>query len=221
MKNKILQIFIVLFSLWSFGQTGKEIIEKNIEKSGGLTAWKLLSSIQLKGNVTLSLTEEFPIEIQQSRPYYTKTSIFINGQKRTIEGYDGKQGYEMNYAQNQLVESPKYKAESFDNDFIDFENKGFKINYLGKENVNGKDTYKVELIKNVNTTFYYFDTETYMLLKEEKNDEILHYSDYRKVGKLLFPFKIEGSNPAQKSDYVMIFNEIKTNIAFPKNTFKF
>lgn len=221
MIKKISLFFLLFLTLSVFGQTGKEIIDKNIEKSGGLRAWKLLNTVQLKGNVALSLTEEFPIEIHQARPNLTKTSIWVNNQKRTIEGYDGKNGYQMDYSQNKLVINPNYKSESFDNDFIDFENKGFKANYLGKELINGKEVHKVELVKNVNKTVYYFDVKTYMLIKEVKKDEILVYSDYRKVGDLLFPYRIEGNHLTDKSQYVMNFFDIKINKAFPKDNFKF
>lgn len=212
---------MLLLSVGVWAQTGKEIIDKNIEKTGGLQAWKSLNTVQLKGKVTLSLTEEFPIEIQQARPNLTKTSIWINNQQRVIEGYNGQAGYQMDYTQNKLVVNPDYKAESFDNDFIDFENKGFKANFLGKEMVNGKETYKVELIKNVNKTYYFFDAKTYMLLKEIKNNETLIYSDYRKINKWYFPFRIEGSNPIEKSEYVMVFNTILVNKALSKDNFKF
>ena len=81
--------------------------------------------------------------------------------------------------------------------------------------------HKVELIKNVNKTLYYFDVKTYMLLKEVKSDETLSYSDYRKVGSVLMPFRIEASSPKKDSDYVMILNSVETNKALPANTFKF
>ena len=60
-----------------------------------------------------------------------------------------------------------------------------------------------------------------MLLKEVKSDETLSYSDYRKVGSVLMPFRIEASSPKKDSDYVMILNTIETNKALPANTFKF
>jgi hypothetical protein len=51
---------------------------------------------------------------------------------------------------------------------------------------------------------YYFDTKTYMLLKEIKKDETLVYSDYKKVGNLTMPFRIESSSPKKDGDYVML-----------------
>lgn len=50
--KKILLVIIMLMSGIVSAQTAKEIIEKNIELSGGLTNWKLLNSITLQGRLT-------------------------------------------------------------------------------------------------------------------------------------------------------------------------
>lgn len=219
--KKILLVIIMLMSGIVSAQTAKEIIEKNIELSGGLTNWKLLNSITLQGRLTLGINDNYPIKIFQERPNLTKTVITINKKETAIEGYDGKKGYAMNYATNKLQEYPNYVAESFDTDFIDWESKGFEANYLGKEKVGETVCHKVELIKNVNKTLYYFDVKTYMLLKEVKSDEALLYSDYRKIGSLMMPFRIESSSPKKDSDYVILLNKIETNKVLPANTFKF
>ena len=219
--RKIFLVFIMLMSGIVSAQTAKEIIEKNIELSGGLTNWKLLNSITLQGRLTLGINDNYPIKIFQERPNLTKTVITINKKETAIEGYDGKKGYAMNYATNKLQEYPNYVAESFDTDFIDWESKGLEANYLGKEKVGETYCHKVELIKNVNKTLYYFDVKTYMLLKEVKSDEALLYSDYRKIGSLMMPFRIESSSPKKDSDYVILLNKIETNKVLPANTFKF
>lgn len=219
--KKLLLVFII--SLYSFAtaQTAKEIIAQNIEQSGGLTNWKLLNSTILYGKLTLGIKDEYPIKIYQQRPNLTKTSIIINKKETAIEGYDGKKGYAMNYAANKLQEYPNYTAESFDTDFIDWEAKGFEAKYLGKEKLGSGYVHKVELTKNVNKTVYYFDTKTYMLLKEVKNDETINYSDHRTVGNLVMPFRIESSSPKKDSDYVITLHKIETNKVLPENTFKF
>lgn len=218
---KKLLLIIILLSQFIFAQTAKDIIDKNIELSGGLTNWKLLNSVVLQGKVTLGINDEYPIKIYQQRPNLTKTVITINKKETPIEGYDGKKGYAMNYATNKVQEYPNYNPESFDNDFIDWESKGFQAQYLGKEKVGEIYCHKVELTKNVNKTLYFFDSKTYMLVKEIKNDETLVYNDYRKIGSLLMPFRIESSSQKKDSDYVMLINKIETNKVFPTNTFKF
>ncbi|MGE8552714.1 MAG: histidine kinase [Chryseobacterium jejuense] len=217
-------IYLVLFTITSslyYGQTAKEIIDKNIELSGGLTNWKLLNSVLLQGKVVLGIKDEYPIKIYQQRPNLTKTIIVIEGKETAIEGFDGNKGYAMNYAANKLQVYPEYVPESFDNDFIDWENKGFDAKYLGKEKVGEIYCHKVELTKNVNKNMYYFDTKTYMLLKEIKKDETVVYSDYKKVGNLTMPFRIESSSLKKDGDYVMLLNRVDINKVFPANIFKF
>jgi len=68
---------------------------------------------------------------------------------------------------------------------------------------------------------YYFDTKTYMLIKEVKKDETLIYSDFKKVGNLIMPFRIESSSAKKVGDYVMLLNRIDINKVFPANIFKF
>ncbi|MCU7616673.1 outer membrane lipoprotein-sorting protein [Chryseobacterium sp. PBS4-4] len=219
--KKLLLVLVLIFSQLSFAQTAKEIIDKNIELSGGLTSWKLLNSVLLQGKVILGIKDEYPIKIYQQRPNFTKTVLTISGKETAIEGYDGSKGYAMNYATNKLQVYPDYITESFDNDFIDWENKGFEAKYLGKEKVGDIYCHKVELTKNVNKNLYYFDTKTYMLLKEVKREETLTYSDYKKVGNLLMPFRIESSSTKKDGDFVMLLNKVEINKVFPANIFKF
>lgn len=219
--KKFIIIFSILFSTFCFSQTAKEIIDKNIELSGGLTNWKLLNSVVLQGRVTLGINDEYPIKIYQQRPNLTKTVITIGKKETAIEGYDGKKGYAMNYATNKLQGYESYVPESFDNDFIDWENKGFDAKYLGKEKVGEILCHKIELTKNVNKNLYFFDAKTYMLLREIKKEETFNYSDYQNVNNLIMPFRIESSSPKKDSDYVMILNKIEINKVFPANTFKF
>ncbi|KFF25966.1 hypothetical protein [Chryseobacterium vrystaatense] len=219
--KKLLLLFVLIFSQLSFAQTAKEIIDKNIELSGGLTNWKLLNSVLLQGKVILGIKDEYPIKIYQQRPNLTKTLISISGKETAIEGFDGNKGYAMNYAANKLQVYPEYVPESFDNDFIEWENKGFDAKYLGKEKVGEIYCHKVELTKNVNKNIYFFDVKTYMLLKEVKKDETLVYSDYKKVGNLVMSFRIESSSSKKDGDYVMILNRIDVNKVFPANIFKF
>ena len=219
--KKLLLVFGLIFSHVILAQTAKEIIDKNIELSGGLTNWKLLNSVLLQGKVVLGIKDEYPIKIYQQRPNLTKTLIITGGKETAIEGFDGTKGYAMNYAANKLQEYPEYVPESFDNDFIDWENKGFDAKYLGKEKVGEIYCHKVELTKNVNKNMYYFDTKTYMLIKEVKKDETLVYSDFKKVGNLTMPFRIESSSTKKDGDYVMLLNKVEINKVFPANIFKF
>ena len=219
--KKLFFVLTIVFTQLFLAQSARDIIDRNIETTGGLINWKTLNSVILSGRVTLGINDEYPMTIYQQRPNLTKTTIIINKKETAIEGFDGKKGYAMNYATNQVQEYPSYVPESFDNDFIDWENKGFEAKFLGKEKVGNIDCFKVELTKNVNKTIYYFDTNNYFLVKEVKKNETMLYSDYRKVGNLTFAFRMENSSPTKEGDYVITLNKIEVNKVFPTNTFKF
>ena len=220
MKKIFLIVTILITTIFS-AQNAKQIIDKNIELTGGLNNWKLLNSIILQGKVILGVNDEYPMRIYQQRPNLTKTVVYVANKENIIEGFDGKNGYAMNYVVNKLQIQKDYIPESFDTDYLDFQSKGFTANLLGKEKVGDKDCYKVELTKNVNKMLYYFDVQNYLLLKEVKKDETIVYSDFKKVNNLVMPFRIESSSAKKDGDYVMILNKIEVNKAFPANTFKF
>ena len=90
--RKIFLITLVFLAQIFFAQTAAQIIEKNIQNTGGLVQWKLLNTILLQGKVILGVNEEYPVKIYQASPNLTKT-IVVNGKKeQVIEGYDGKKG---------------------------------------------------------------------------------------------------------------------------------
>jgi hypothetical protein len=63
--------------------------------------------------------------------------------------------------------------------------------------------------------------KTFVFVIDEKKDETLVYSDFKKVNNLVMPFRIEATTPKKEGDYVMILYKIEVNKAFPANTFKF
>ena len=65
-------IFCLVFSSIALAQTAKQIIDKNIEVTGGLTNWKLLNSIILHGKVSLGINDVYPLKIYQQRPILPK-----------------------------------------------------------------------------------------------------------------------------------------------------
>lgn len=216
MKN--LFFYLVFFiTFLSFAQNAEEIVAKNIEVSGGLTNWKKLNSIKLKGIVNLNLGESFPVEIIQKRENLTKTIFTINNKKQVIEGYDGKKAYQMNFSTNKIETLTSYQPESFESDLINYKEKGFKMEYVEQTKVYNSTCYKVKFTKENKTTFYYFNVKNYQLEKEENDDEIIFYGEYKKTGVYQFAFRIESINKRDKSSFVMELNKIEIN---PKLTIK-
>ena len=78
MKKALLIATILITTIFS-AQTAKQIFDKNIENTGGLTNWKLLNSIVLQGKVILGVNDEYPMRIYQQRPNpvsYTHLDVY-------------------------------------------------------------------------------------------------------------------------------------------------
>ena len=56
--RKIFLITLVFLAQIFFAQTAAQIIDKNIQNTGGLVQWKLLNTILLQGKVVLGVNEE-------------------------------------------------------------------------------------------------------------------------------------------------------------------
>jgi hypothetical protein len=108
---------------------------------------------------------------------------------------------------NETTENLKRNAKAeFPNPLLNYKEKGFKLELIGKEEVEGTETYKVKVTENPiliqgkevkKEVYYYFDTENFIpIVAEEeikegqfKGTKIQQvFSDYQEVDGMYFPF---------------------------------
>ena len=210
-KSTLLLIFISTFTYLS-AQTPAEIISTYHESTGGEDAWKAIESIKFSGKLNQG-GMEIPVEMVQSKSGETYMKFAFQGLEMFQNVYDG----ENLWSTNQMTMKPE-KASTEDlanyklniNDFpdalIDFEEKGYTAELIGTESFDGTDCYKIKLITEPATingeekesiAYYYFDTETSVLLGQENevlsgpaagSVQQIKFSDYDEVDGLYFPF---------------------------------
>lgn len=219
MKN-ILILWVLAMGSFTLGQSAKEIIQKNLEVSGGEENWNNLNSIQIEGEVVIGVGETKDLKIYHKRPNMIKVVYVEEGKEYLNEGYDGENGWTYDPVSKTNTILKKYQPTAFETDVLNYEEKGFQLEYLGKVQKNEKECFEVKLIKNKNETFLYFDTKTYYLLFEENDIEFLEYSDFRKVDDFYFPFKTL-AKPFAGQEYRIVFKEMKINPYFEPRTFRF
>lgn len=87
-----------------------------------------------------------------------------------------------------------------------------KIRLIKEKELEGRQAWevKVDIPSSPVTETYYFDAETFLLLRIERRGTSLTYSDYREVGGIKFPFRIvqEFSN----SKLITTVREVKVNV---------
>jgi|26BtaG_2_1085354.scaffolds.fasta_scaffold00010_55 outer membrane lipoprotein-sorting protein len=220
-KLSFLAVFIVGFlSLNLSAQSADQIINQNLENSGGVKNWRNLNSIILRGDALLSIEQSFPIIIYHKRPYQKKVVFIVEGKELLNEGYDGKKGWTFNdiSGKNEVVKG--YQPDSFESDILDYQKKGFTAEYTGKSKSDNQECNTVVLTKNVNKTTYCFSTHDASLLWEENTEEKVFYYDYKVFNGLRFATRMVGQ-PKAGGEYVIKFNSIQINPVIEDKVFKF
>jgi len=215
MSKRYLYTLIICFSSQLFfAQTEKEIIENYIENTGGAKAWNKLQGIKMSAKVSQG-GMEIPIEVIELRDGRQMTIINFQGKEMKQGVYDGTRLWGHNFMTMEAEESDaestanfKLELNDFPNAFVDYENKGYTVELLGKETIDGTETFKIKLVtepqmidgkEEESVSFYFFDTENFVpiaMQAEIKSGQAkgmiaeTKFSDYDEVDGLYFPFSM-------------------------------
>ena len=173
---------------------------------GGPTRWEEVNTLKYTGTMD-SMGKTIKLAFVYKRPNMCRLDFGLNN-VYFIQAYDGQQGW--NYTPTSPGSQPIPLAGEalddlketcdFDGPLIDHEKKGHKIEYLGVENKNGKEAYKLKITFNTgNVDYYYLDSETYLpflvegtadVEGEEKNT-VTKIGGYIETGGLNLPYDFE------------------------------
>jgi len=229
MKLRNLLFFVALMvSGLAQGQTVDEINSKYFENTGGIEKWKALQGVRMTAKVNQG-GMEIPLVITQMKDGRQMTAISFQGKEIKQGVYDGTSLWSHNFmnmkaekSDAEATENYKLDIGEFPDPFLNYKARGLKAELLGKETVEGTETFKVKLTKKPikvdgtpkdNIVFYYFDTENFVPLMQES--EITagpnkgqigqnKMSDYQDVNGLLFPFSLAQGVKGQPSQPLVI-----------------
>jgi hypothetical protein len=208
-----------------------ELIEKNINARGGYEKLKAVKSLKITAKLVRPGGEE-PVILIIKRPNFVYTEL-----PRFIGGYDGKTAWWFN--RTQLSEPQTLTAEEaldftiyadFGDLFVDYEQKGQKIELIGIEDLDGKKAHKLKIsLQNGIIRYVYLDATNFLKVKESyksKNEkefglEVL-FKDFRTVDGVMFPFyhEITGENLTNNWMLKQIIEKIEMNVDIDDSIFK-
>lgn len=195
--KRILFSFLLLSAGFSaFSQTADEVINKHIEAIGGVDAWKKVNSVKMEGTM----------QVQGAELTVTQTVLHNKGSRQDIS-IMGMTGYTFvtptegwNYLPFQGQQAPEAMtaedlAESQEQmdaqgSLIDYAVKGHSVEYLGKDEVDGTDCYKLKVNKKSGSPeTMYFEKKTHYLIKSvtlrkangQETEIVTSYSNYEKL----------------------------------------
>lgn len=197
---------VALLTVSAFGQTADELLEKNLKAMGGKEKLTALKSVRMTGKMKMGPMEA-PFTMTKARPADMRVDFTIQGMTGT-RAYDGTTGWTLlpftgNKDPQKMTEDmlKEVRADSdFDGPTFDYKAKGNKVEYVGKEDVQGTPAYKLKVTtKEGKESLVYLDAETYLAIRTEATRNVqgqdlemeTSIGDYKSVDGLLFPYSME------------------------------
>jgi hypothetical protein len=194
-----LLLLTAFISIRAFGQTADDIINKYYEATGGKDKWSKVMSIHYTGTQTLGPGMLAPVnEVITAKPFrgfyvdFTWQGMTFKRALRADSGwiynpFGGKR--ETDPMGPDDIRDAKLSADP-QGLLFNYKEKGYSVEYLGTDDMDGTDVFKVRLTtKDGDMVYYYFDAENYYMLKivtrvklkdkEQKGYTVL--SDFRKT----------------------------------------
>jgi len=247
---KIRAVVIVVAFVCSFAtqaQTVDEIVAKYFENTGGVDKWKALQGMKITAKVNQQ-GMEIPLEIVQLKDGLQMTSISFQGKSIKQGVFDGNDLWSHNFmtmkaekSDAETTENMKLDVGEFPDPFLTYKERGLKAELMGKETIEGTETFKIKLTKKPikvdgkatdNVVFYYFDAENFVPLVMEMEVKSgpgkgqisqIKWSDYQEVPNgngLLMPFTMSQGAKGGPSQPINI-SAIELNPKVDNTEFKF
>lgn len=246
-KKMALLVFTIFASITINAQTADEIISTYFENIGGLENLKKVEGIKMTASVNQGM--EIPLEIVQMKSGKQYVKVSIQGKDLMQGVFDGETLWSTNFQTMKAEKSDaeatanmKLEANDFPDSFIDYKAKGYTLELIGKETIDGAETFKIKLTKEPVTvdgkkeddvSFYFFDTENFVpiVMQKEINSGPMKgktseskMSDYQEVEGIYFPFSMTQGMKGQPGQAIKI-TKIELNpkiddsvFAYPEDT---
>jgi len=223
----------------AFAYTADELAARNVAAKGGADKLAALHSLRLTGKVLVNGdTLQLGYLAMVARPDSVRYEATLQG-LTLIQAYDGTQGWKVNPFQGRKdpekmsaddAKELSEDAADFTGALVDYKAKGYKLDYLGTEDVDGTDAYKLRVTRpNGDITYVFLDPD-YFLEIRTINRRIQHgipretvtdYGDYEQVNGVYFAFA-QSSGPNGSSDRQKVqFDKAEANAALDGALFRF
>ena len=228
----IMAIVLILCSVSSIAQTADEIISKHLEARGGADKLRALQSMIMEGSMNQGGTDvlmkyyfqqnkaikvEFTAAGQSGYNIVTSTEGWLFNPFMGHSAAVAMTAEELKDAQSQLdIQGP----------LLDYKAKGHKVEYLGKESVQGEEFYKIKLTRvsgkmvtySINKDYLVAKFVTTALVQGSEQELTQEYSDYRKTPEgYMVAFKRTSSNNEISFDKVEINPKIDDAVFKPSH----
>ncbi len=220
-------IYLLLLPLAAAAQNADEIVAKVLAARGGVARIKSVQSQRISGTINFGGGAEGPFLVELKRPGKMHIEVTVQGQT-LIRSFDGKSGWIINpFADHKDVQPMSAEdirniadESDFDGPLVDYQVKGNRVEFVGKEEIEGKPAYRLKLTsKNGEARSYLFDAESFLLLRWEGTRKVSEkeipwesvFRDYREVSGVRYAFEIDSDAPGTEQSQKIIADKIEVD----------
>lgn len=195
--KKILSLFLLVAATGNVNaQKVEDIIAKYDKAIGGIEAQKKVKTMKMTAKIK-QMGMEFPLLVQVIGGKAVRSDVTIQGMT-IVSAFKDSTGWTINplqgatTAQKMNAEEVKESKKQCDlvDELADYKGHGHKVELIGKEDVEGTETYKIKLTKkDGDIEYYYLDAESYLPIKtaskikygDKEVETETYFSDYKDV----------------------------------------
>jgi hypothetical protein len=236
MRRVLLGILgLVLVAASASAQTADEIISKYVKTIGGMDKLQAIKSTRLVGQFHGGGGFEAAVTEEHRRPNMVREEFSLQG-LTGVNAYDGQSGWKIEPWNGKKDPEPLGEEEmksiledaDFDGPLIDYQAKGNKVEYVGMDQFEGTDTYKLKVTqKNGDERYYFMDTDSYVPIKIEikrfvrgaPQEYEISLGDYKQVAGVYMPFSIESGPKGSQNRSKVTWEKIEANVTLGDNRF--
>jgi outer membrane lipoprotein-sorting protein len=211
-----------------------EVVAKNIEARGGVDKIKSFRSAKVTGIMSTQGGDLSFTRLMKGNIKY-RMDMTIQGMSIT-QAYDGTVAWGIkpmsgNKPEKATDEELKEIAKEADwaGEFIDTESKGYQLELVGSEDLEGSTVYKIKITsRDGDVEHAYIDAITWLMVRKDETSSMggtpmsveRYYTDYREFEGTQVPMKIEIKYQGQ-TVMAMTIENIDTETVIPDELFKF
>jgi photosystem II stability/assembly factor-like uncharacterized protein len=226
---------MALFALPASAQTADEIIAGYLKTIGGMEKLQAVKTLRRAGKMTVGMGIEIAVVHENKRPNLVRQEMSMQG-LTGVTAYDGRAGWKIEPWQGkkdvETLGEEETKAILEDSDFdgplINYREKGNKVEFVGREPVEGSDALKLKVtLKNGDVRYYYMDSDYYVPIKIESRRMVrgaereyeMILGDYKQVAGVYVPHSVETAPKGSPERQKLTFEKITGNVALDDSRF--